>query len=383
MATRPAIWYDGDHQSAITGPDGTYRFETYPGPRQVTAHAKGYGQSTLTVQAIENQTVTADLRLEKVPAADAVLVVRVLDARTGAPLRGAGVSLQNTAWSHYAWASTEADGRARLTTLPGWSHVNVHVHGEPVAVDGVESDAISRSPIGQAQYYAYVKALRLASGEQALEVRLEPKPAPTVVLTGYVVDPDAKSGVPNAQVSVWNQDTGDWGSATTDATGSYKLLVRPGHYTMNAWAERHLPGATTFVIAEGEAAKRVDVEAPAGEQRWAPCIDGCPEPRPMPAYAEDKAAENDGGATTATSAPTLGGAGAGMRATSDVAATDQGGRGAAYQGSGGGLPPYRAEDAPADGQGAGSTPTANVPGPGIAAAVVALGLLALATRRRE
>lgn len=383
--TRPAIWYDGDAQSATTGKDGKYRFETYAGPRQVTAYAKGYAQESATVQAIENQTVTADLRLDKVPDANAVLNVRVVDAKTGAPLAGAGVNLQNAEWSHYAYGSTGADGAVTLKSLPGWSTVNVYYYGynDVVAMEGGVATDLAR-PIGtpQKQYYAYVATLRLAPGEQTLDVKLEPKPEATIVLTGYVVDPDAKTGVPDANVNVWNQDTGDWGSATTDATGSYKILVRPGHYTMNAWAQGHLPGAKTFVVADGEATKRVDVEAPAGEQRWAPCVDGCPEP--MPLYAEKDAA---GGASGAPAITTMEGRSTadlgaktdapqadGTTAAGDAATT----RNYAYQGSGGGLPPYDANAASAETE----QKTSDVPMAGVALVLAAIAALALALRRR-
>lgn len=379
--TRPAIWPgpggEYDHQSFVTKADGKYRFETYAGPRVVTATAKGHAQTQAELTAVDGQTTTVDLKLEKVPAVDATLIIKVVDARTGAPLGNAQVSVQNVEWSRYGWIQTGADGSGKVTTLPGWTHVSVSYYEYAVAEDvavGVVAEKMMAASGGGRQYYAYTSALRLASGEQTLEVRLEPKPEATIVLTGYVVDPETKTGVPDAQVSIWNQDTGDWGSATTDATGSYKLLVRPGHYTMNAWAPKHLSGVETFTIAAGETTKRVDIETPAGETRYAPCDEGCPEPYPM----YDLAAK--GMTTGAPSMATAEGDARLDEAQSPGTGADTT-RAATYQGSGGGLPPYDAASAPADD---GTVPAASeVPGFGAALLVAAaLGAALVVARRR-
>lgn len=400
MASSPAIMpypccYESG-RSATTDSEGRYRFETYPGPHQVTAHAKGYAQSTAQVSAKDNETVEADLKLEKVPGASAILKGRVVDAGTGLPIPNAHVSLNNVEWSRWASAEGKHDGTFEATVLPGWTHVGVNVYEyaytEEIALaDGTvpAPDRVAPEP-GRGtgpQYYAWIRAIDLKEGENELTVKLERKPAPTVALTGYVLDPEAKAGIPGAQVSIWNQDTGDWGSATTDATGSYKLLVRPGHYTMNAYAPGHLAGVETFTIAEGENAKRADIPMPKGETKWAPC-DECYE-----RYAYDTAAATSPESATVSSTRTgaaipqdgyaASDGSSGMEASSMPSLDKSGTRASVYEGSGGGLPPYSEAEAAStgDGQGAGEA-VKTVPLPGILVVLGLLGVGALALRRR-
>jgi protocatechuate 3,4-dioxygenase beta subunit len=403
MPIMPCCYDDG--QSVTTGPDGAYEFRTYGGPRMLYVEAKGYAQTSVQVDAKDGATVTRDVKMEKVPDKDAVLKGRVLDARTGAPIPNVQVSLANLEWSRYEYAVTAADGAYRIQTLPGWSQLSVQGYGyygvpEPaILVDSAEGSAGSIAkplPASGPSYYQTVVTLRLASGETTRDVKLEPKPEATVVLQGYVVDPDAKKGIPGAQVSVWNQDTGDWGNAVTDKTGSYKLLVRPGHYTANAWAEGHLAGGATFAIAEGESLKRVDLDTPKGETRYAPCDDcdggyamkgGVMYDAVAPAPTREEA--RAGGAPMAASdASTGSSAGNAANAPQAAGSTERGT--AVYKGSGGGLPTYDPQASPetqASGVGGATTSDtmSQVPAPGALVAVLGIGLaaLALAHRRRQ
>ena len=414
--------YGYDHgQSVTTGADGAFRFATYGGPRELLVEAKGYAQERVQVEAKDGQTVTQEVKLLQAPGRDATLKGRVVDASTGAPIANAQVVVANQEWSRHEYASTGADGSYSIRTIPGWTHLSVHVfshaYGEPMPLaasdapvtDGATTGVSIAKPLPGGgdgkQYYPYTLAFRLASGETTRDLKLEAKPAPTIVLQGYVVDPDAKKGVPGAQVNVWNQDTGDWGHATTDATGSYKILVRPGHYTMSSWAEGHLPGAAVFVIGEDEKLKRVDVESPEGQTRYVPCDDCYSH-----AWRGEAAPTSDGGsgklahAEDADAAPRTAAPGAsptmpapapglagGLGAESRSAAP--GGAGTAYVGTGGGLPPYDASSPATSGQQAqGETAGApvdagqkqQVPGLGILGALAALGIAAavLVARRR-
>ena len=402
----PCCWDAG--QETRAGPDGAYRFTTYAGLRTLTASAPGHAHATADVDAKENATVKKDITLAKVPPADAVLKGRVVDARTGAPVPNVLVSVSNLEWSRHEQAVTGADGTYTLRTLPGWSQVTVHAHAYAIPLPAEDlpvssesgGDAASKplsmprpGPGPSKAYYQHLETIRLASGANALDVKLEAKPEPTVVLQGYVVDPVAKKGVADATVSVWNQDTGDWGSATTDATGSYKILVRPGHYTATSWAQGHLPGATSFVIAEGEAHKRVDLQSPEGEARYGPC-DECE----VRAYAADATAPppTAGGAGSAypkgpaTSAPMAEGGARDEIATTGATPAPLPDAPRAgpltYVGSGGGLPAYDPDQAPAPAPEQGASSATNVknevPAAGLVLALAALALAGLALRRR-
>lgn len=378
------MYYDGEYQSATTGPDGKYAFKTYAGPRQISAHAQGYAQSTMTVEAVAGQTVDASMKLQKVPDANAIIQGRIIDASTGLPLANAGVSLGNLEWGRYDYATTDATGAYSFKTIPGWVQISVYYNGAPYPVayasDGTTDITVPANNVPQKQYYAHQQAFTLAAGERTLDIQLESKSDPTIVLIGYVIDPNTQTGVEGANVNVWNQDTGDWGSATTDATGSYKILVKAGHYQLNAWADKHYQGTATFVIAEGETTKRVDVETPAGESKYAPCYDDGCGGRAVPMTSE--ISYTTGGTSPASVSKT---SSADQAATTTSTGSASNGaestRAASYQGSGGNLPPYDAKNA-GNADVAGAAPASNVPALGIAVVLGLIGLAAIGVRRK-
>lgn len=371
--------YDYESPTMITGADGKFSFKTYAGPRQIVAQAKGFAQTTLPVEAKENQTVATDVTLEKIPAKDAAVSGRVLDAQTGAVLGRAQVSVRSLEWSRWANDETGADGSYRLLALPGWTEISVsyYQYPEPVPLAEGGMEKIARVP--DVQYYTYTTIVDLRSGENEVDVKLVPKPKPSVALVGYVVDPETKKAVPGATVNVWNMDAGDWGSATTDATGSFRILVRPGQFQANAWKEGYLGGSQTFEV-EDAATQRIDVLLPSGTQKWVPCYsdDDC-------GYVLYKEASTDSASVTArvaqpASAPQAEGADAGATGLGDANAAGFGaqtGKGAAYQGEGGGLPAYEPEATSAVGERA-----APVPGLGVLALLGAAAAVALLARRR-
>lgn len=380
IAPARPIWYGDYIEPVTTGDDGKYRFETYAGPRTVWASAKGYAQSSVAVTAEDNRTKTVDLTLEKVPAADAMVRGKVTDAKTGLPVQGAQVSLYNLEWGRSNWTTTGADGSFEFQTLPGWTQVNVYATAQPMPL---AADATSiRAPDVQApskSYYQHASTLTLASGENPVTIKLEPKPEPTVVLVGYVVDPVAKTGVKGAYVNVWNQDAGEWGNAQTDATGSYKILVRPGHYTINAWAEGYLGGAATFVLGDDAKTARQDVEVQKGTTKYAPCDDCYGGP-----VMYDAVAKSDAGVATPAPSTAIASRESSNGATTSAApqaagsSTPTGTQ--AYSGTGGGLPAYSASESGTP------TPTSGggkVPFVAPALVLVALAALALVARRRS
>jgi len=389
-STRPAImpypYYD-DHASARTGSDGKFSFEAYAGPRQVVASAKGYAQTTVQVDAEDNATTTVEIALEKVPDRDAVLTGRVVDSLTGSPIANAQVNLRSLEWGRYAYATTGADGSFRIQTVPGWTEVSVSfwaTYAEPMAADSAGIVA----PRGlEQQYYPHTALVKLERGETSDDIRLDPKPKPTIALLGYVVDPDAKTGVSGAHVNVWNHETGDWGEATTDATGSFRVLVRAGHYTISAWKEGHLGGSQTFVVTS-EPTQRHDMLLPKGTARWAPCDDtDCGGPI---YYADGaKAGEGSAGASVASApapapapAPAERGLDAQDESASMTGASTE--RAATFSGSGGDLPPYDPADTTSIPAAQREKPVAEVAAPGALLAALALaGAAAVAMRRRR
>lgn len=412
MAVDPARsfvqpYYWDDYATTVSDADGRFSFDAYEGPRQIYAWAKGYAQTTVAVDTVSGKTVTAEVVLEKVPAADAVIAGRVIDAKTGLPLARAQVNLRSLEWGRYAWAETGEDGSFRMTTIPGWAEisVNYYAYAEPAVM--IDSDVASKPiamPIqSKQQYYPYMALIDLKSGTNDVDAPLDPKPAPTIALVGYVVDPDTKKAVPDARVSVWNHETGDWGEAVTDATGSYKILVREGHYSGSAWKDGYLGGTQSFRVT-GDATQRVDLLMPKGTQKWAPCYDesdGCGGGPIMYSraeatmasapssggYASDTDQAKASGTTTGAPAP----APAISPTSGSIAATDAStqasdgadrNRAASFEGAGGGLPPYD-PDAPQEIPATERADDAMTPGAGALLGVLALAGAAVLVARRK
>lgn len=389
-SARPAIMpypypTHDDSNTTRTDADGKFAFDAYGGPRQITAYAKGYAQTTVQITAAPNETTDVEVELLKVPDRDAILEGRIVDSETGLPLANAQVNARSLEWGRYAYATTDKDGHYRIQTVPGWTEISVsYWPHDPIPL----TDEKIAAPRALAQqYFPYNTMVDLESGDNELGVDLDPKPKPTIALIGYVVDPTTNKAVSGAHVSVWNQETGDWGEATTDATGSYKILVRAGHYTASVWKQGHLGGSQSFVL-DNDLTQRQDLILPAGETRWAPCYDDTDCGGPI-MYAEKGVAMDSAGASTppapamtstagspgSTTTPAL------RTATEESAAADSDSRSATFTGSGGGLPEYDPGDTssiPA----AKNEETIQVPAAGLAIGLLALAGVALVARRK-
>ncbi len=58
----------------------------------------------------------------------------------------------------------------------------------------------------------------------------------TDIISGTILD-NTGAGVANVSVYAWKDDPYDWANATTDANGSYSMLVAPGTWRVSAWPQ--------------------------------------------------------------------------------------------------------------------------------------------------
>ncbi|HLE46808.1 MAG TPA: carboxypeptidase regulatory-like domain-containing protein [Candidatus Thermoplasmatota archaeon] len=381
----------GQYNGTTTGPDGKYSLRVAPGELLVSADAQNFVREEEGVTAAGGETKTVDLVMEKVPA-DSVKVSGVVrDADTGKPVPYAQVNLENQQWGHYNYTMTDKDGKYEFWTKPGYTIATASAYRYYYApcVAGAE-DSSSSEPSGTVassggvakpmppcdgsgerdqEYFPRAVTFVGAAGEpQALDVDLEPRPAPSSTFKGYVVNQTSQKGVAGVAVSFYNERTHDYGSAVTDEYGSYQIKIHGGYYTVRAYAAGFFDAVVNAEIGDKDEA-RLDLFLTPGERKYG---GGC-----CWAYAES----GKGGAPYATTA-----ASSGPRSTAPPAAMASGGGDGAstdasaeggqqsYLGSGGGLGPYKP---------ASQDPGGSSPAPGILVlALVALGV-AWARRRSE
>ncbi len=414
-AFAPSPPHRWDNAYDTTGKDGRYTLKVFGGSYRVEVMAKNFVTEYEVLRIAEGDSLTHDVKLTPFPGFTALVEGRVLDKETGLPVAGADVNVNNQAWGRYNWTRTDETGRFQFQLMPGFHQLSASRWGSPymyVAVaesapaTDVESGvpvtetsirAPDRMPVPQGPgYYNYVQTFIVADGEtKTIDVKLKPKPTPTVTIVGYVVDKEAGKGVAGANVNLWNQDTGDWGNAVTDRTGSFKILARPGYHTLNAYAEGYFGGAIVLDVQKDAGVVRQDIDVVKGETRW-----GWYDHEVHYAYAEKGMAMDDGapsearmtsgGNGAAAPTPAMAPAGDGqMDMSRSMAGSTSGGQ--SYQGGGGGLPPYGelgASEVPEGSEGTPETAPATgatskqVPAFGALGLVVLAGVMALVARRR-
>ena len=382
-------------RTATTDATGSYRITHYAGTHHLSVSASNHATTTRTVTLQDGQTVTEDVTLKVVPAESVTLRGVIRDASTGEPVKGARVQVYSIQWGKwYPEVVTDATGAYSVQVLPGYTRLSAYAwkyeapaYDTPTASSdgmvapdqGASKPADWRYVEGAAKnYYPTSAHLDTREGQTLTrDLSLTPRPEPSIALVGYVVDEAAGKGLAGITVTVSNLQTGEWGSAVTDAAGSYRILVNPGYLMVSVYTPGYFERADHLPVPAGARELRHDLLLTAGEVTH---IGGGWYGGYERAYDTPMA-----GGKTGYAAP-------GAPATTD-SATREGGMtqppggqvaqnrqtGAAYSGGGGGLPPYSGP-APASGSNAPAGGDRAVPAP---AALLALGVLALAALARR
>lgn len=389
--------YDDDHH-ATTGQDGRFEFVAYPGMKELRVEAHRYAYHHETFEATEGNTTMA-IELEKVPDATATLEGRVLDAETGEPVPGAWVNAEHLGWSRGQSATTDEDGRFTIKTMPGRVQLRASAWSSGYGVTdvmpdidpaGVEIAIPERMQGPERAYYTWQATLQATDGANDLEIELTPKPTPTIPVTGWVIDQDTEKAIPNAWVTIRNEDTGDWGRAQADEDGSFRLLVRPGYHVIEAGADGFLGYTEVLDVRAAPGLLALPLEK--GERKWAPCWDECYHTMHTdPAVLRKGVTEEAGAPTGIGGDDAMDADRANLMQQGGTQSSDDGGDGSteaqAYQGEGGGLGTYSAdragEPAPTT-EGPADDEIAAVPAPGLALLGIAVTAgAAFVLRRRQ
>ncbi|MEA3203442.1 MAG: Carboxypeptidase regulatory-like domain [Thermoplasmata archaeon] len=374
IAARP-YYYDGGNVTT-TDAAGRYRLGVFGGNGvSVNVYRDGYVGFNKYVQVAQGEDKLLDIQLLKFPAKTAHLEGKVVDPATGKGLRFVSINVQSPAYGLNECSADPSDNTRTMapTPMPAPEQGSASPEGSgtvgatsssmayPYDGGGYNGCAITIHPDGSfsgnvtpgytiiqvyydayracpppsdgnyrpclPEYYGWTQTMTLAADATTpLTVRLEQRPAPDAVLSGYLLDDDTGKPLVGAQVSFSGEDGAGYGSATTDQDGSYRVRMRSGHLSVYASAEGHLQWQGTLTVADGETP--LDIRLTAGEQAGGGCCYGC-------CYYADKAmaqgAPASAGRTytsSATASPMVASAGGG------------GGANAAFEDLHGGLGPY-------------------------------------------
>lgn len=352
---------DDRYASTQTGEDGSYSVQVPAGNYTVRASASDHVREQTQTSVARGEIRTVDLALTPIPEDSVTVIGVVTDAETGDPIPYAEIQVENQAWGAWDHARTDEAGRFTVETKPGHLIVNTgaeetywrpceDAHPEPdrpMSSHADPSTSVVRPEPAcdgrQDRAHSYLPQVATFQPDPeetiTMDVSLDRKPQPSSTLSGWVVDAENETGIPDAYVSVRNEITGEWGRAVTDEDGSYTIDVRPGYYTVRTHAPGYLATAENVEIGDGEDV-RLTLEAPPGEARYGGCCI---------AYAESSAGERDVAHETGGD----GAAGSGASGASDGASNEpapmprtssdtRDDDAMAFEGTGGGLGPYEA-----------------------------------------
>lgn len=289
----------GNYNSTQTDAQGKYTMRVAPGNYRVSAWANDHRHADKPVSAKAGESKTVDFALERIPADSVRLTGVVRDARSGDPIPYATIHVENQQWGSYHYTVAKEDGSYELMVKPGYIIVNFRadewVHApcgtatarpEPMIVEGdaegseaPETTSASSKPVApcdggkerdQAYYPASSAHTVLADEKKTLDAKLTPRPTPDATFIGYVVNSTSQKAVPNAQVTFYNEFTRDWGQATTDEQGGYKIRVHAGYYTVRVYAEHYYDAVLNAEIRGGDE-RRLDIFVVQGERSYGGC----------------------------------------------------------------------------------------------------------------
>jgi hypothetical protein len=376
------------YASTQTGKDGSWSLGTQAGNLRVYASLHGYLPAEKSVTAKDGDNKTVELTLKPIPADSVKVSGKVVDAKDGKPVPFAHVSLENQMWGHYNWTQTDKDGFFSFMTKPGYTLVTISAwrsYYTPCGVATPEPDYAADAPAEEPSsastsirepgpscqnqerekdYFPRILTINGGEGDSiSADAKLVAKPDPDAEILGWVVNASSKKGVPGATVMVYNELTHDYGHATTDKDGSYRVKVTAGYFTLRVHSPGFFEAALNAEVASG-GKRQLNIMLEPGERAYGGCC----------YYGSPVAVMEDYGSSAPKSGP------GGFERTSGPSGDGgfSSGSGAnAYIGEGGGLGPYN-PDARLSSEGGGKSP-----GAGLMLVVLAMAAALLAFGRRR
>ena len=199
-----------------TDEDGRYRVVLLPGTYSISIGLPS--GSPFVSKSIPDYKIAGDQTFDIKLDRGVALSGRITDP-DGRPVQNVNVNLWSQETQTGGGAQTDAEGRYRITLLPGTYSLNINPpQGSPLVSKSILSYQV---PI-----------------DQTLDIKLDRG----LVLSGRVTDPDGKP-VQNVYINAWNQQAQIGSGGTTDAEGRYRVSLLPGTYSLNIG----LPPGSPFV----------------------------------------------------------------------------------------------------------------------------------------
>lgn len=292
------VWFyyepqHGRYNNTQADKDGKYTMKVAAGNYRVTAWAEQHRQQEKVVSAQAGETKTVDFQLQRIPDDSVRLHGTVLDAKTGKGIPYASVSVENQQWGSHHYTMTKDDGSFELMVKPGylivtasadrWYYMPCGSGGTATATAKASGGAEPEPDYAVApesprpcdggrerdqEYFTRAATLTAAEkDEKQLDLKLTPRPTPDATFLGYVVNSSSQKAVPGATVTFFNEFTRDWGQATTDENGGYKIRVHAGYYTVRVYAEHYYDTVVNAEIRGGED-QRLDLQVVPGEKAY-------------------------------------------------------------------------------------------------------------------
>lgn len=295
------------YASITTDADGRWQLSIREGPIRIQAWAHDHVGTDRTLQAEAGRTHTVNLTVTPIPPDSVRWTGQVTDAETGEAIEQALVTVETPRWGERNATRTDEQGRYEITAKPGYTIVTARAqeryatecevhHGSTPSSQGAsardgegqgdeevrEASATRPQPepercqVHEREHAYHPRSATLVTEANTTTERsfdLERAPEPDATLRGWIVNASSQEGVPDVDVRVRNEDTNDWGRATTDANGSFTLDVRAGYHTLETWARGYFRAVENVDVEPGETVE-VAIEVTPGEPRyrWGCCV---------------------------------------------------------------------------------------------------------------
>lgn len=284
-------WYfepsNPSYNSTQAKSDGSWEMQVTAGKVIVSAYAPEHIEAQKSVAASSGGSMEVKLTLRAIPPDSVTLKGRVTDSATGDPIEFADVNAENQQWGTWASTQTDENGDFELRTKPGYTILTVSAYmfyytpcyaegqAEPASEpQGGSSGAIAPRPScepGQrdADYFPALRSMNPGADDTvAADVALKARPAPSSEFKGYVLNATSGDVIEGVSVTFFNEQTRDWGSATTGEDGSYKIKVHAGYYSIRVYKEGYFDGVANAEIAADESIRLPDFELTPGQKRY-------------------------------------------------------------------------------------------------------------------